>query len=98
MPYVNYDENNKITGIFANQQYEGQTFLEENSERYQAHLAKQEAEKQETLLKAQIDALDKKSIRAMREPSVKDATTDQTWLEYYTGEIQNLRAQIAELG
>lgn len=98
MPYVNYDENNKITGIFANKQYEGQTFLEENSGGYQAHLAGQEAEKQKALLKAQIDAIDKKSIRAMREPSVKDESTGQTWLEHYTAQIQNLRAQIAELG
>lgn len=48
-------------------------------------------------LQAQIDDLDKKSIRALREPSLKDAENGQTWLEYYTSQITALRAQIASL-
>lgn len=44
----------------------------------------------------QIEDLDKKRIRAGFEPSVKDETTGQTWLEYYTLQIQNIRTQIGE--
>lgn len=48
-------------------------------------------------LQSQIDELDKKRIRAGFEPSIKDVASGQTYLEYYTSQIQDLRAQIAEL-
>lgn len=48
-------------------------------------------------LQAQIDELDKKSIRALREPSVKDESTGQTWLEFYNAQIQDLREQLASI-
>lgn len=48
-------------------------------------------------LQAQIDELDRKSIRALREPSIKDESTGQTWLEFYNAQIQDLRAQLAVL-
>lgn len=48
-------------------------------------------------LQSQIDELDKKCIRAMREPSVKDELTGQTWLEFYNSQIQDLRAQLVAL-
>lgn len=46
-------------------------------------------------LQAQIDEIDKKRIRAIAEPALKDG--GKTWLEYYTEQIQELRAQILEL-
>lgn len=49
-------------------------------------------------LQSQIDELDKKRIRAGFEPTVKNEATGQTWLEYYTEQIQDLRNQIANLG
>lgn len=49
-------------------------------------------------IQSQIDELDKKRIRAGFEPVVKDDATGQTWLEYYTEQIQYLRNQIADLG
>lgn len=45
-------------------------------------------------IQSKIDALDIKRIRAIAEPSVKDETTGQTWLEYYTQQIAELRAQL----
>lgn len=48
-------------------------------------------------LQAQIEELDKKRIRAGFEPTVKDIASGQTWLEYYTLQIQDLRAQIVSL-
>lgn len=95
MPYINYDENENIIGIFANQQYEGQTFVNENSEKYKAYLQTQEKLTQKTNLQFQIDELDKKRIRAIAEPSQKDENI--TWLEYYTAQIIELRNQLVEL-
>lgn len=46
-------------------------------------------------LQSQIDELDKKRIRAIAEPSLKDENT--TWLEYYNTQIIELRAQIINL-
>lgn len=58
---------------------------------YQNELKKNE-------LQSQIDELDKKRVRAICEPSVKDKKTGQTWLEYYNQEITKLRTQSQELG
>lgn len=41
--------------------------------------------------------LDLKRIRAICEPSVKDESSGQTWLEYYNAQILNLRSQIQTL-
>ena len=49
-------------------------------------------------IQAQIDVFDAKSIRALREGGIKDETTGQTWLEYYTLQIQELRNEINNLG
>lgn len=46
-------------------------------------------------LQAQINELDIKRIRAIVEPSKKTET--QTWLEYYTEQIVELRTRISEL-
>ena len=45
----------------------------------------------------QISQLDLKRIRAICEPSIKDETTGETWLEYYNTQIVELRNQIQEL-
>lgn len=50
-----------------------------------------------SLFQSQIEELDKKRIRAGFEPSVKDESTGQTWLEYYNQQIADLRAQITTL-
>lgn len=42
-----------------------------------------------------LDQLDRKRIRAIAEPSLKDEET--TWLEYYNSEIQKLRDERASL-
>jgi len=45
-------------------------------------------------LQTQIDEFDKKRIRAIAEPALKDEESGQTWLEFYTIQIQDLRNQI----
>jgi len=49
------------------------------------------------LLQSQIAEIDLKRIRASIEPSIKDETSGQTWLEFYTEQVQELREQIASL-
>lgn len=65
---------------------------------YKSKIATQEKTAKIADLNARIDAVDKKRIRAICEPSVKDETTGQTWLEYYNLQVQELRTQINELG
>lgn len=43
----------------------------------------------------QLDELDKKRIRAVAEPALKDE--EQTWLEYYNSQIIELRKELAEI-
>ena len=48
-------------------------------------------------LSKQIDELDKKRIRAICEPIVKDESTGETWLDYYNNQVVAIRVQIQEL-
>ena len=64
---------------------------------YEEIIARKERERQRQLLLEQIDELDKKRIRAVCEPSIKDETTGETWLDYYNSEIQKLREQLKNL-
>jgi len=67
------------------------------TEDYKAKIAAEQNAIKKVELQAQINDLDTKSIRAMREPEVKDATSGQTWLDYFTEQIKDLRTQIAGL-
>ena len=46
-------------------------------------------------IQTQLDELDKKRIRALAEPSLKDEET--TWLEYYNSQITTLRNELTAL-
>ena len=48
-------------------------------------------------LQDDINALELKRVRAMAEPSVKDTETGLTWLDYYTGQIKDLRSKIVRI-
>ncbi len=67
------------------------------TDEYKAKLQKQETEKQKDLIQKQLEDLDKKRVRAIAEPTIKDSTTGETWLEYYNLQIKDLRAKLAEL-
>jgi len=71
---------------------------------YWEKLTSEEAElkqqKRENAVKAveiqqQIDELDKKRIRALCEPELKDSET--TWVEFYTAQVVELRNQLQSL-
>lgn len=69
------------------------TFIDEPTEEYMFN-QKLSIKKN---LQSQVEELDKKRIRAGFEPSVKDESTGQTWLEYYTRQIREIRTKISEL-
>ena len=46
-------------------------------------------------IQEQLEQLDKKRIRAIAEPTMKDENT--TWLEYYNQQIQVLRTELSTL-
>jgi len=62
-----------------------------------AYNAQQAKTLQKSDLTAQINELDLKRIRAGFEPAVKDETTGETYLEYYTNQIILLRNEISSL-
>ena len=49
----------------------------------------------ESEILSELEELDKKRIRAIAEPSMKDE--EQTWLEYYNLQISGLRNDLAEI-
>ena len=49
----------------------------------------------ESEILGELEELDKKRIRAIAEPSMKDE--EQTWLEYYNLQISGLRNELAEI-
>jgi len=80
-----FDENNRIIDITQTEEYKQKNSAIEVEEKIQD-------------LQLQICEIDRKRIRAICEPSVKDKATGQTWLEYYNLQVNELRNQIAELG
>ena len=48
-------------------------------------------------MQSQVELLDLKCIRALREGGIYDTSTGQTWLEYYTEKIFLLREEMASL-
>jgi len=46
-------------------------------------------------IEAELDDLDKKRIRALAEPSMKDE--NETWLEFYNNKIRMLRNELSNL-
>ncbi len=70
---------------------------QKTEEEYTLELA--EKEKKETIsnIKKEIEDLDKKRIRAICEPEIKDEATGETWLDFYNKQIIELRNQLIEL-
>ncbi len=67
------------------------------TDEYKDYLAK--LEKQEIVLKIleEIKSVDDKRIRAICEPSVKDTSTGETWLEFYNKQMVALRQKLKEV-
>lgn len=78
---------------------DGQWYLTEklNTEECSKALEKKQNEFKKQEIQIQMNELDRKRIRALCEPELKDAESGITWLEYYNTEIQTLREQLNAL-
>lgn len=66
------------------------------TQEYKDKITQTENQAKKANLQIQIEDLDKKRIRAICEPEIKDEESGQSWLEYYNLQVQELRNQIAE--
>ena len=71
--------------------------LKLNKEIVEAYISEPTVGEQIYALKMKIPELDIKRIRAIAEPSIKDGSTGETWLDYRTNEIKELRIKLANL-
>ena len=94
---VEQDDN----AVYAFYEYEelqnGQIVDVSNTDDYKVKKQAQENAIKKADLQSQIDDIDKKRVRAICEPAIKDSTIGQTWLDYYNQQTKDLRAQIASL-
>ena len=66
-----------------------------DTDEYKAKISVKEKITKLSDLTVQIEELDKKRIRAIAEPSLRDSQNGQTWLEYYTDQIKVLRDKMS---
>lgn len=64
---------------------------------YLSYIKKKELEIRKNEIEKELLELDSKRIRAICEPSIKDETTGETWLDYYNSEVEKLRNELKEL-
>ncbi len=69
----------------------------ETEEEFQQRKINEELQLEADSIKATIQDLDFKRIRALCEPSIKDEETGETWLDYYNAQILELRNQLQTL-
>jgi len=99
-PYLNYEYVEIDYSTFDPEKYsviEGVLTDISDTEEYKTKATEAEKNLKIIELTTQIEELDKKRIRAISEPALKDSESGQTWLEYYTQQIQTLRTQISSL-
>ena len=68
-----------------------------DTEEYKKYLQEKEVAIRKSEIERQLLELDSKRIRAICEPSVKDETTGETWLDYYNTQVMTLREELANL-
>ena len=64
---------------------------------YQEYLLELERQEKYDSILEEIKSLDEKRVRAICEPSIKDITTGETWLEYYNKQVFELRQRLGEV-
>lgn len=91
--YFPYDVNDHALYTIGAKKFENGSFVDEQTEEYiQKQLNIKKAN-----IQAQIEILDLKSIRALREGGIKDEESNLSWLDYYKQQIQELRNELKEL-
>lgn len=88
-------ENNVIAIDEKEYSYENDKWIKLSNEEANTKQLKIQNAIRENEILSQLDELDKKRIRAIAEPSLKDENT--TWLEYYNSQVTELRKELAEI-
>ena len=99
-PYSNYEFVDIEYSTFNPEQYsviEGKLTDISDTEEYKSKVSSREKEAKSFELAKQIEEIDKKRIRAIAEPSLRNEKTGETWLEYYTGQVTALRKELSLL-
>ncbi len=88
-------ENNVIAADAAQYEFkDGNWFKLSETEAQNRQLTIQNAARSEEIMQ-ELDILDRKRIRALAEPSLKDENI--TWLEYYNTQISQLRNELSKI-
>lgn len=88
-------ENNVIAIDEKEYSYENDKWIKLSNEEANTKQLKIQNAIRENEILSQLDELDKKRIRAIAEPSLKDENT--TWLEYYNSQVTELRKELTEI-
>lgn len=88
-------ENNVIAIDEKEYSYENDKWIKLSNEEANTKQLKIQNAIRENEILSQLDELDKKRIRAIAEPSLKDENI--TWLEYYNSQVTELRKELAEI-
>lgn len=90
--------NGQVFCVLSSEKVENEQIIDiKNTDEYKAKVSMQEKATRKSKLQSEIDELDLKSIRALREGGLKDTASGETWAEYYTSQIQAMRAEMANL-
>ena len=67
------------------------------TEEYRQYLHEKEIAVRKSQIESELLELDSKRIRAICEPSIKDESTGETWLDYYNNQVAVLREELKNL-
>lgn len=88
--------NNNVIAVDENEySFENEKWVKLSTQEKSAKQLKIQNAIRENEIRLELDELDKKRIRAIAEPSLKDE--DTTWLEYYNSQISELREELSEI-
>ena len=82
---------------------EGYLVYDKNQDKIVVNPNFQKEEKQKNIVQQiknyenKLEELDKKRIRAICEPSIKDEETQETWLDFYNSQVVEIREKILNL-
>lgn len=96
-PYMDYQYVDIEYETFNPQDYkieDGTLINITQSEEYIATQNEKLKQQRKIELTAEIELLDKKRVRAIAEPCLKNAESGETWLEFYNNQIRELRTQL----
>lgn len=68
-----------------------------NTKEYKNFLKEKEVAIRKSEIERELLELDSKRIRAICEPSIKDESTGETWLDYYNQKVTTLREELSNL-